>query len=135
MTVDTQAVKKAVITPGIVTALVLGLIVGVVTFGIVLRPEVTLTGDSQFNRPYPLPHQYWATTDEFYVFASGGQQGGFYVYGVPSMKYLSEIPIFATDQAWGWTPENPEIRSLFTNPWTGEIVERGDTHHPSMSKT
>jgi nitrous-oxide reductase len=135
MTLDTKAIQKAAMTPGTVTALLLGLIIGVVAFGIFIRPPATQAESAQFQKPYPMPHQYWATTDEFYVFASGGQQGGMYVYTVPSMKYLSEIPIFATDQAWGWTPENPEIRSLFTNPWTGDVVERGDTHHPAMSKT
>ncbi len=135
MAVDTKEVQKAMITPGTVTALLLGLIIGVVAFGIFIRPPASLAESAEFLKPFPMPHQYWATSDEFYVFASGGQQGGFYVYTAPSMKYLSEIPIFATDQAWGWTPENPEVRALFTNPWTGEVVERGDTHHPALSKT
>jgi nitrous-oxide reductase len=135
MSVNAQAVRKAIFTPQFVTALLVGLIVGVAGFGILFRPVALQDASLQFQRPYPMPHQYWATTDEFYVFASGGQQGGFYVYGLPSMKYLSEIPIFSTDQAWGWTPEDPELRAFFTNPWTGEVVERGDTHHPSMSKT
>lgn len=135
MTVDTKTLKKAIFTPAFVTALLIGVILGTVIFGVIFRPADPFEGTTEYQRPFPMPHQYWATTDEFYVFASGGQQGGFYVYGVPSMKYLSEIPIFATDQAWGWTPENPEVRSFFTNPWTGEVIERGDTHHPSMSKT
>lgn len=28
-----------------------------------------------YQRVYPMPHQYWQKNDEFYVFASGGQQG------------------------------------------------------------
>ena len=135
MTVDTKAIKSKIFTPMFVTALLVGLILGTYLFGVVFRPTPAFEGTTKYQRPYPMPHQYWATTDEFYVFASGGQQGGFYVYGLPSMKYLSEIPIFATDQAWGWTPENPEVRAIFTNPWTGQVVERGDTHHPAMSRT
>ena len=135
MTIDTKALREAIVKPSFYTALLIGLIIGILLFGVAFRPAPVFEGTTKYQRPYPMPHQYWATTDEFYVFASGGQQGGLYVYGVPSMKYLSEIPIFATDQAWGWTPENPEIRALFTNPWTGEVVERGDTHHPSMSRT
>ncbi len=127
---------KRLLTPPVAAALLLGLLVGTVLFGLVLTP--TARGAStatEFGRPFPMPHQYWAKTDEFYVFASGGQQGGLYVYGVPSMKYLSEIPIFVEDQAWGWTTEDVEIRKMMTNPWTGDLVTRGDTHHPSLSKT
>ncbi len=50
--------------------------------------------DNPYQRAYPMPHQYWQENDEFYVFASGGQQGGLYVYSIPSMKLLQEIPIF-----------------------------------------
>ena len=49
-----------------------------------------------YQREYPMPHQYWQKNDEFYVFASGGQQGGLYVYTIPTMKLLSEIPVFET---------------------------------------
>ena len=128
---------KALLQPKVVAALLLGLLAGTVVFGLILGPVVqgSATAPNQYQRPYPMPHQYWAQNDEFYVFASGGQQGGVYVYGVPSMKYLSEIPIFVEDQAWGWTTEDIEIRKMLTNPWTGELITRGDTHHPSMSKT
>ncbi|MBI2887210.1 MAG: hypothetical protein HYY02_08370 [Chloroflexi bacterium] len=128
---------KGWFTPVAVAALFLGLLVGTLAVGLLL-PATPLAPVSQvqaFQKPYPMPHQYWAKTDEFYVFASGGQQGGLYVYGVPSMKYLSEIPVFVPDQAWGWTPEDPEIRKMMTNPWTGQLVTRGDTHHPALSKT
>lgn len=135
MTIDTKALRAEFLKPRFYTTLLIGLIVGTVLFGFAFRPAQVFEGTTQFQRPYPMPHQYWATTDEFYVFSGGGQQGGLYVYGVPSMKYLSEIPIFTTDQAWGWTPEDSAVRAFFTNPWTGEIVERGDAHHPSASRT
>ncbi len=88
-----------------------------------------------YERPYPMPHRYWQEKDEFYVFASGGQQGGLYVYTIPAMKLLSEIPIFAPDTRWGWTLANPKVKKMLTNPWTGEIAVGGDTHHPAISKT
>ena len=137
MSSTVSSFAKRLLTPPVAAALLLGLLVGTVLFGLVLTPTARgATGTAgEFGRPYPLPHQYWARTDEFYVFASGGQQGGLYVYGVPSMKYLSEIPIFVEDQAWGWTSEDVEIRKMMTNPWTGELITRGDTHHPSLSKT
>ncbi|MBI4311470.1 MAG: hypothetical protein HY681_06780 [Chloroflexi bacterium] len=128
---------KALISPKLVAALLLGLLAGTVVFGFLLGPVVqgAATSPSQYQRPYPMPNQFYKQTEEFYVFASGGQQGGMYVYGVPSMKYLSEIPIFVEDQAWGWVAEDPKIRQMLTNPWTGELITRGDTHHPSASKT
>lgn len=134
---DTGAVKRGLITPGVVTALLLGLLIGVVIFGVAMRPTAPAAAPeaARYQRPYPMPHQFWTKNEEFYVFASGGQQGGVYVYGIPSMKYLSEIPIFVEDQAWGWTSEDPQVRQMMTNPWTGELVLRGDTHHPSLSKT
>jgi nitrous-oxide reductase len=93
------------------------------------------TTSNPYKRPYPMPHQYWQDNDEFYVFASGGQQGGFYVYGIPSMKLLQEIPMFEPTAATGWTVANPVVRDMLTNPYTGELVLSGDTHHPSISKT
>ncbi|MEW5815998.1 MAG: hypothetical protein AB1798_11480 [Spirochaetota bacterium] len=93
------------------------------------------TAGNPYNRPYPMPHQYWKQNDEFYVFASGGQQGGFFVYGIPSMKLLSEIPVFETGARWGWEETNPEVRKMLTNPWTGKLETRGDAHHPMLSRT
>lgn len=120
----------------VVTAVLLIVFAGAIVFGVVRRGSVAApdTG-SRYSRPYPMPNQFWKKNEEFYVFASGGQQGGLYLYGIPSMKYLSEIPIFAQDQAYGWTAEDPKISRMLTNPWTGELRDRGDTHHPVLSKT
>ncbi|MAG35764.1 MAG: hypothetical protein CL878_05905 [Dehalococcoidia bacterium] len=135
MAIDGAALRRRFLSPGTVAASLAGLLIGVVVFGFIIRPTTSaLSGASEYGRPYPMPHQYWANTDEFYVFASGGQQGGLYVYGVPSMKYLSEIPIFAEDEAWGWTTEDPQVKAMMTNPWTGKVATRGDTHHPAMSR-
>ncbi|MBI4497036.1 MAG: cupredoxin domain-containing protein [Chloroflexi bacterium] len=127
----------AILNPRVLSALLLGILVGTLGIGLTLGPalQAGVAASANYQRPFPMPHQYWARSDEFYVFASGGQQGGMYVYGVPSMKYLSEIPIFAEDQAWGWTTEDEHVRKMLTNPWTGEVATRGDTHHPSASKT
>jgi nitrous-oxide reductase len=50
------------------------------------------------------------------------------------MKALSEIPIFAQDEAWGWTTEDPRVRAMLTNPWTGNLAVRGDTRQPVLSR-
>ncbi|MFA6457613.1 MAG: nitrous-oxide reductase, partial [Bacteroidota bacterium] len=40
--------------------------------------------------------------DEYYFFASGGHSGQIYVYGIPSMRHLSTIPVFAPYSATGY---------------------------------
>ncbi len=34
-------------------------------------------------------------TDEYYMFYSGGHSGNVYVAGVPSMRHITTIPVFA----------------------------------------
>ena len=40
--------------------------------------------------------------DEFYLFSSGGHSGQVYVYGVPSMRHLSTIPVYTPYPATGY---------------------------------
>ena len=115
-----------------------------VLFGIVLGVGVvymftplggTAAPAKGYERPFPFPHRYWAKTDEFYAFSSGGTAGGVFVYGIPSMKYLSTIPVFSIDSAWNWRPENPKVKAMLTDPRTGRFLTQGDTHHTNMSQT
>lgn len=66
--------------------------------------------------------------DEYYFFASGGHSGQIYVYGVPSMRHLSTIPVFTPYPAtgYGFDDESKAMLNGFT--W-------GDVHHPSLSET
>lgn len=66
--------------------------------------------------------------DEFYIFKSGGHSGQVYVYGVPSMRHISTIPVFTPYPAtgYGFDKETKEMLNGFT--W-------GDAHHPSLSET
>src|SRR5262245_59536621 len=41
-------------------------------------------------------------TDEYYLFYSGGHSGNIYVAGVPSMRHVSTIPVFAPYPATGY---------------------------------
>ncbi len=41
-------------------------------------------------------------TDEYYLFYSGGHSGNVYVAGVPSMRHISTIPVFAPYPATGY---------------------------------
>jgi nitrous-oxide reductase len=66
--------------------------------------------------------------DEYYMFASGGHSGQVYIYGLPSMRHISTIPVFSPYPAtgYGFDKESKEMLGGFT--W-------GDAHHPSLSET
>jgi nitrous-oxide reductase len=66
--------------------------------------------------------------DEYYFFASGGHSGQVYVYGVPSMRHISTIPVFSPYPAtgYGFDDESKAMLGKFT--W-------GDAHHPGLSET
>ena len=67
-------------------------------------------------------------TDEYYLFYSGGHSGNVYVAGIPSMRHISTIPVFAPYPAtgYGFDKETKEMLGEYT--W-------GDVHHPALSET
>jgi nitrous-oxide reductase len=66
--------------------------------------------------------------DEYYLFASGGHSGQVYVYGVPSMRHLSTIPVYTPYPATGYGFDDDSKAMLGGLTW-------GDVHHPSLSET
>ncbi|MBX3290908.1 MAG: Sec-dependent nitrous-oxide reductase [Acidobacteria bacterium] len=66
--------------------------------------------------------------DEYYVFYSGGHSGNVYVAGIPSMRHIATIPVFALYPAtgYGFDKETKEMLGGYT--W-------GDVHHPALSET
>ncbi len=66
--------------------------------------------------------------DEYYMFASGGHSGNVYVYGIPSMRHLSTIPVFTPYPATGYGFDDDSRKMLGGLTW-------GDVHHPSLSET
>ena len=66
--------------------------------------------------------------DEYYLFSSGGHSGQVYVYGVPSMRHLSTIPVFTPYPATGYGFDDETRAMLGGLTW-------GDLHHPSLSET
>lgn len=66
--------------------------------------------------------------DEYFLFLSGGHSGQVYVYGIPSMRHISTIPVFTPYPAtgYGFDKESKEMLGGYT--W-------GDAHHPSLSET
>jgi nitrous-oxide reductase len=66
--------------------------------------------------------------DEYYMFASGGHSGNVYVYGVPSMRHLSTVPVYTPYPATGYGFDDESKAMLGGLSW-------GDVHHPSLSET
>ncbi len=66
--------------------------------------------------------------DDYYLFYSGGHSGQVYVAGVPSMRHISTIPVFAPYPAtgYGFDEESKHMLGGFT--W-------GDVHHPALSQS
>jgi nitrous-oxide reductase len=66
--------------------------------------------------------------DPYYLFASGGHSGQVYVYGVPSMRHISTIPVFTPYPATGYGFDDDTKKMLGNLTW-------GDVHHPALSET
>jgi len=66
--------------------------------------------------------------DEYYLFSSGGHSGQIYVYGVPSMRHLSTIPVYTPYPATGYGFDDESKKMLGDLTW-------GDVHHPALSET
>jgi nitrous-oxide reductase len=66
--------------------------------------------------------------DEYYLFASGGHSGNVYVYGIPSMRHISTIPVFTPYPATGYGFDDDSKKMLGELTW-------GDAHHPALSET
>lgn len=70
--------------------------------------------------------------DDYYAFLSGGQSGSVFVYGIPSCRFIKEIPIFEPRAALGYA-NNPGSETYKRLAATGPLW--GDTHHPVLSQT
>jgi nitrous-oxide reductase len=70
--------------------------------------------------------------DEYYAILSGGQSGSVFVYGIPSCRFIKEIPIFEPRAGLGYA-NNPGSESFKRLAASGPMW--GDTHHPVLSQT
>jgi nitrous-oxide reductase len=66
--------------------------------------------------------------DEYYMFASGGHSGQVYVYGLPSGRHITTIPVFTPYPATGYGFDDDSKKMLGELTW-------GDLHHPALSET
>src|SRR5215813_8154644 len=70
--------------------------------------------------------------DDYYAFLSGGQSGSVFVYGIPSCRFIKEIPIFEPRAGLGYA-NNPGSDTYKRLAASGPFW--GDTHHPVLSQT
>jgi hypothetical protein len=66
--------------------------------------------------------------DEYYLFYSGGHSGQVYVAGIPSLRHITTIPVFAPYPATGYGFDDESRKMLGDFTW-------GDVHHPALSQT
>ena len=66
--------------------------------------------------------------DQYYLFYSGGHSGQVFVAGVPSMRHIFTIPVFAPYSGTGYGFDEESKAMLGGYTW-------GDVHHPAASKT
>lgn len=69
--------------------------------------------------------------DAYYAILSGGQSGSIFVYGIPSCRFIKEVPIFEPRAALGYA-NNPGSESYQRLHDSGPLW--GDTHHPVLSQ-
>src|SRR5262249_5370216 len=55
--------------------------------------------------------------DEYYMFASGGHSGQVYVYGLPSGRHISTIPVFTPYPATGYGFDDDSKKMLGEFTW------------------
>ena len=66
--------------------------------------------------------------DAYYAFLSGGHHGNVYVYGMPSCRHITTIPVFTPEPAVGYGNDEESKALLGGFTW-------GDAHHPGLSET
>lgn len=101
------------------------LIIGGVLASCARGPKITERGDvaEAAIATYVAP----GDTDEYYLFYSGGHSGNVYVAGVPSMRHIATIPVFAPYPATGYGFDRDTKAMLGSYTW-------GDVHHPALSE-
>ena len=106
-------------------------IVGVAVGALLLAAALQLggcaaggAGSSAAQKVYVKPGEH----DAYYAFLSGGHSGQIYVYGIPSCRHITTIPVFTPEPAAGYGIDEESKAMLGGFAW-------GDAHHPGLSET
>ena len=87
--------------------------------------QQTASGDASLaSRSFVAPGQM----DEYYLFYSGGHSGQVFIAGLPSMRHIATIPVFAPYPGTGYGFDEESKHMLGDYTW-------GDVHHPGLSQT
>ena len=70
--------------------------------------------------------------DELYAFLSGGYDGQVSVWGLPSARFMKQIPVFSQHPETGYG-YSEETKALLQS--THGFIPWDDTHHPHLSRT
>ncbi len=81
-------------------------------------------GKTPAEKVYVKPGEH----DAYYAFLSGGHSGQVFVYGIPSCRHITNIPVFTPEPAKGWGYDEASKAMLKGFTW-------GDAHHPGLSET
>ncbi len=76
--------------------------------------------------------------DDFVMITSGGHEGNILLYGIPSMRLLKTIPVYAPDAWQGWGQGSVDSAEVLKKGSFGDGLPTqtwGDLHHPQMSLT
>jgi nitrous-oxide reductase len=76
--------------------------------------------------------------DDFVMITSGGHRGTIMLYGIPSMRLLKEVPVYAPDAWQGWGQGDTESAEILKKGSFGDGLPTqtwGDLHHPQISLT
>jgi nitrous-oxide reductase len=104
-------------------ALALAVTLGAVAAGCVATKGGGAAG-SAAEKVYVKPGEH----DAYYAFLSGGHHGNVYVYGIPSCRHITTIPVFTPEPAVGYGNDEESKAMLGGYTW-------GDAHHPGLSET
>lgn len=76
--------------------------------------------------------------DDFVMVTSGGHRGSIMLYGIPSMRLLKEVPVYAPDTWQGWGQGSTDSAEVLEKGSYGPGLPTqtwGDLHHPQISLT
>jgi nitrous-oxide reductase len=77
--------------------------------------------------------------DEFVMVTSGGHSGSIYLIGIPSMRMIKEIPVYAPNAWQGWAQGAEEGERVLDDGTFSQALPGlprltwGDLHHPQLS--